>query len=82
MEFDNNHVYVHEDIVEVPEEERTTEIEQLQDGQELAPLFQYKTTEYNKDEFLSSLSTGQITLGNSVFDLEEMILELSGVVYA
>lgn len=82
VEFDTNHVYVHDNVVEVPEEERTAEIEQLQEGQELSPLFQYTTTEYDKDEFLSALSTGQLSLGNSISDLEEMILELSGVVYA
>lgn len=82
MEFDSKHVYVHENVVEVPEDERASEIEQLEDGQELVPMYQYKTTEYEKDEFLHLLSTGQISLGKSVTDLEEMILELSGVVYA
>ena len=82
MEFDEKHVYVHENIVEVPEEERTSEIEQLEDGQELTPLYQYKTTEYEKDEFLQMLSAGQITLSSDITDLQDMILELSGVVYA
>lgn len=82
MEFDEKHVYVHENIVEVPEEERTSEIEQLEDGQELASLYQYKTTEYEKDEFLQMLSAGQITLSSDITDLQDMILELSGVVYA
>ena len=82
MEFDEKHVYVHENIVEVPEEERTSEIAQLEDGQELAPLSQYKTTEYEKDEFLQMLSAGQITLSSDITDLQDMILELSGVVYA
>lgn len=82
VEFDEKHVYVHENIVEVPEEERTSEIEQLEDGQELAPLYQYKTTEYEKDEFLQMLSAGQITLSSDITDLQDMILELSGVVYA
>lgn len=82
VEFDNNHVYVHENIVEVPEEERTSEAEQLEEGQELVPLYRYKTTEYEKDEFLQMLSTGQVALNTSVTNLEDMILELSGVVYA
>ena len=82
MEFDEKHVYVHENIVEVPEEERTSEIAQLEDGQELVPLYQYKTTEYEKDEFLQMLSAGQITLSSDITDLQDMILELSGVVYA
>ena len=82
MEFDEKHVYVHENIVEVPEEERASEIAQLEDGQELVPLYQYKTTEYEKDEFLQMLSAGQITLSSDITDLQDMILELSGVVYA
>lgn len=82
VEFDSNHVYLHENIVEVPEEERTSEIEQLEEGQELVPMFQYKTTEYGKDEFLQLLSSGQLSLDSRANDLEEMILELSSVVYA
>lgn len=82
VEFDNKHVYVHEDIVEVPEEDRTSEVEQLEEGQELAPLYQYKTTEYDKDEFLQLLSSGQLSLDSRADNLEEMILELSSVVYA
>lgn len=82
VEFDNNHVYLHENIVEVPEEDRTSEIERLEEGQELVPLFQYKTTEYDKDEFLQLLSSGQLSLDSRANDLEEMILELSSVVYA
>lgn len=89
VEFDSNHVYVHENVVEVPEEERTSELEQLEEGQELSPLYQYKTTEYDKDEFLQALSTGQVNLNGSMADLEQratdiedMILELSGAVYA
>lgn len=82
VEFDRNHVYLHENIVEVPEEERTSEIEQLEEGQELVPMFQYKTTEYDKDEFLQLLSSGQLSLDSRANDLEEMILELSSVVYA
>lgn len=82
VEFDSNHVYLHENIVEVPEEERTSEIEQLEEGQELVPMFQYKTTEYDKDEFLQLLSSGQLSLDSRANDLEEMILELSSVVYA
>ena len=89
VEFDSNHVYVHENVVEVPEEERTSELEHLEEGQELSPLYQYKTTEYDKDEFLQALSTGQVNLNGSMADLEQraadiedMILELSGTVYA
>lgn len=82
VEFDSNHVYLHENIVEVPEEERTSEIEQLEEGQELVSMFQYKTTEYDKDEFLQLLSSGQLSLDSRANDLEEMILELSSVVYA
>lgn len=89
VEFDSNHVYVHENIVEVPDSERAAELEQLEEGQELSPLYQYKTTEYDKDEFLQALSTGQVNLNGSMADLEQratdiedMILELSGAVYA
>lgn len=82
VEFDNKHVYVHENIVEVPEEDRASEVEQLEEGQELAPLYQYKTTEYDKDEFLQLLSSGQLSLDSRADNLEEMILELSSVVYA
>ena len=82
VEFDNKHVYVHENIVEVPEEDRASEVEQLEEGQELAPLYQYKTTEYDKDEFLQLLSSGQLSLDSRTDNLEEMILELSSVVYA
>lgn len=82
VEFDKDHVYVNENIVEVSEEERTSEIEQLDEGQELVPMYQYKCTEYEKDEFLQALSVGQISLSSDITDLQEMILELSGVVYA
>lgn len=82
MEFDTNHVYVHENIVEVPEEERASEIAQLEEGHELVPMYQYKTTEYEKDEFLQMLSVGQVSINSDITDLQDMILELSGVVYA
>ncbi len=82
LEFNANYVYINEDISEVPQEERSTELEGLEEGQELSPLYKYKVTRYEKDEFLLMLSKGQVTLNNDVTDLQDMILELSGIVYA
>ena len=82
VEFDEKHVYVNYDIVEVPEENREAETAQLEEGQELTPLYSYTVTEYEKDEFLSALSSGQLTLNNRATALEDAILEMSEVVYA
>ena len=82
VEFDEKHVYGNSDIVEVPAEDRVAETEQLEEGQELTPLYSYTVTEYEKDEFLSALSSGQLTLNDRATALEDAILEMSEVVYA
>ena len=82
VEFDKNHVYVNSNVHEVPEEDRLAEKEQLEDGQTLVPMYSYKVTEYEKDEFLLALSTGQVTLNDRATAIEDMILEMSEVVYA
>ena len=69
-------------MVEVPEEDRLAETEQLAEGQELVPLYTYTVTEYEKDEFLSALSSGQVTLNDRATALEDALLEMSEVVYA
>lgn len=79
LEFDEFHVYVYSDIKEVPEDERPV----VEDSEGESPtLYSYNVTEYEKDEFLSALSQGQITLDNRATAIEDMILEMSGVVYA
>ena len=82
IEFDESHVYLNTNIKEVPESERQQEKEQLEEGQELGPLFSYNVKEYEKDEFLQALSAGQVSLNGRATALEDMILEMSSVVYA
>ena len=82
VEYDGNHVYVNTNIKEVPESERVAEKGQLAEGQELVPLYSYTVKEYEKDEFLTALSTGQVTLNERATAMEDMILEMSEVVYA
>lgn len=82
VEFDEYHVYVNTNIVEIPEEERLAEKEQLEEGQALVPMYSFTVTEYEKDEFLSALSAGQVTLNDRATAIEDMILEMSEVVYA
>lgn len=82
IEYDEQHVYLNTNIVEVPEEERTSEIEQLEEGQTLSPMYRYTVTEYEKDEFLSALQAGQVTLDTRATTIEDMILEMSGTIYA
>lgn len=79
LEFDEFHVYVYSDIKEVPEDERP--VMEGSEG-ESPTLYSYNVTEYEKDEFLSALSQGQITLDNRATAIEDMILEMSEVVYA
>ena len=82
VEYDGNYVYVNTNIKEVPESERVAEKEQLEEGQELVPLYSYTVQEYEKDEFLTALSAGQVTLNERATAMEDMILEMSEVVYA
>lgn len=82
VEFDQNHVYVNSNVREVPEENRLAEKEQLEDGQTLVPMYSYTVTEYEKDEFLTALSLGQVNLNDRASAIEDMILEMSEVVYA
>lgn len=81
VEFDDFHVYLHTNIQVVPEEERINEKAQLKEGQTLKPLYSYKVKEYEKDEFLLALSTGQLTLDNRATALEDMMLEISQKVF-
>lgn len=73
VEFDQFHVYVNTNIKEVPDEERPYGV--------FSTLYSYKVTEYEKDEFLSALSLGQVTINNKTSALEEMVLDMSTVVY-
>lgn len=82
VEFDESHVYLNSNIREIPESERQQEKEQLGEGQKLEPLFSYDVKEYGKDEFLQALSAGQVSLSGRATALEDMILEMSSVVYA
>lgn len=79
LEFDELHVYVYSDIKEVPEDELPVR----EDGEQESPtLYSYTVTEYEKDEFLSALSNGQVKLDTRATAIEDMILEMSEVVYA
>jgi len=73
--FDEKHVYVHENITEI-------EVENHDEEETTTKMYQYDTKEYEKDEFLAALSSGQVTLTSDVDDLTTAILEMSEVVYA
>lgn len=78
--FDQNHVYVYSNVKEVPEEERT-DLDNREET-EVPTLYEYSVEEYEKDEFLSALSTGQLDITDRQNILEEAILEMSEAVYA
>ena len=59
MEFDNSHVYLNTNIKEVPESERQSEKDQLEEGQPLTPMYEYTVETYGKDEFLQALQGSQ-----------------------
>lgn len=79
IEYDQNHVYLYSDVKEVPESERPVGAEE-QDVK--VPLYSYTVKEYEKDEFLSALANGQVQLDTRATAMEDMILEMSEVVYA
>lgn len=74
MYFDDAHVYVVEGQKKV--EENVGEDNEFI-GYEVETEY-----EYEKDEFLQALSSGQIELGTRTTAMEDMILEMSEVVYA
>lgn len=82
LEFDELHVYVNKGIHQIPESERESEIAQLEKGQTLTPMYEYSVEEYDKDEFLGALQTGQVSLDVRATSIEDMILEISEAVYA
>lgn len=53
-----------------------------EEGEEVPALYEYTVEEYEKDEFLAALSSGQIDLKDRQSMLEEAILEMSETVYA
>lgn len=53
-----------------------------EEGVEVPALYEYTVEEYEKDEFLAALSSGQIDLHDRQNMLEEAILEMSETVYA
>ena len=81
VSFDQNHVYVNSNVRVVPDEERT-DLDMRKEGEEVPALYEYTVEEYEKDEFLAALSSGQIDLNDRQTMLEEAILEMSETVYA
>lgn len=79
--FDQNHVYVYSEVREIPDEERT-DLDMREEGAEVPTLYEYTVEEYEKDEFLAALSSGQVDLHDRQSMLEEAILEMSETVYA
>lgn len=74
MYYDDHHVYLVKNQVEVKEnEDQDNEFIGYEVGEEI---------EYDKDEFLTALSTGQVSLNDRATAMEDMILEMSQVVYA
>lgn len=74
MYYDDHHVYLVKNQVEVKENEgQDNEFIGYEVGEEI---------EYDKDEFLTALSTGQVSLNDRATAMEDMILEMSQVVYA
>ena len=74
MYYDDHHVYLVKNQVEVKENEGLeNEFIGYEVGEEI---------EYDKDEFLTALSTGQVSLSDRATAMEDMILEMSQVVYA
>ena len=74
MYYDDHHVYLVKNQVEVKENEgQDNEFIGYEVGEEI---------EYDKDEFLTALSTGQVSLSDRATAMEDMILEMSQVVYA
>ena len=72
--YDDHHVYLVKKQVEVRENEgQDNEFIGYEVGEEV---------EYDKDEFLTALSTGQVSLDTRATAIEDMILEMSQVVYA
>ena len=82
MEFDNSHVYLNTNIKEVPESERQSEKDQLEEGHPLTPMYEYTVETYGKDEFLQALQNGQVTLDTRATNIEDALLEMSEMVYA
>ena len=74
MYYHDHHVYLVKNQVEVKENEgQDNEFIGYDVGEEI---------EYDKDEFLTALSTGQVSLSDRATAMEDMILEMSQVVYA
>lgn len=71
---------MYSNVKEVPEEERT-DLDNREET-EVPTLYEYSVEEYEKDEFLSALSTGQLDITDRQNILEEAILEMSEAVYA
>ena len=82
MEFDNSHVYLNTNIKEVPESERQSEKDQLEEGQSLTPMYEYTVETCEKDEFLQALQNGQVSLDTRATSIEDALLEMSEMVYA
>ena len=74
-------MYVYSNVRVVPDEERT-DLDIREEGEEVPALYEYTVEEYEKDEFLAALSSGQIDLKDRQNILEEAILEMSVTVYA
>ena len=74
MYYDDHHVYLVKNQVEVKENEG---LENEFIGYEVG-----EETEYDKDEFLSALASGQVSLNDRTTIVEDVIIEMSEVIYA
>ena len=74
MYYDDHHVYLVKNQVEGKENEG---LENEFIGYEVG-----EETEYDKDEFLSALVSGQVSLNDRTTIVEDAILEMSEVIYA
>lgn len=74
MYYDDYHVYLVKNQVEVKENEG---LENEFIGYEVG-----EETEYDKDEFLSALASGHVSLNDRTTIVEDAILEMSEVIYA
>lgn len=74
MYYDDHHVYLVKNQTAITENEgQENEFIGYEVGEEI---------EYDKDEFLTALSLGQVSLDSRTTAMEDMILEMSEVVYA
>lgn len=83
FDIKDNKVFMYENVKKLPENEAPVEDNgEISSGDIVSGGYSCTLKEYEKDEFLGLLSSGQIELGNRTADIEDMILEMSEMVYA